>query len=88
MHTLSATTESLTANFNLKPAITNVNSNGLTTNCTISCTAMTLNRFAYNKLTGVGDDIKTKPYEDIKQKQTALFYGNIAKSVNEGTTNE
>jgi len=45
-------------------------------------------KLAYNKLTGVGDDIKTKPYEDIKQKQTALFYGNIAKSVNEGTTNE
>lgn len=59
VHTLSATTVPLIANFNLKPAITNVNSNGLTTNCTISVTAMSLNRFGplitnpfYRNLTG------------------------------------
>ena len=45
VHILSATTVPLIANFNLKPAITNVNSNGSITNCTISATAMTLNRF-------------------------------------------
>lgn len=45
VHTLSATTVPLIANFNLKPAITNFNSSGSTTNCTISATAMTLNRF-------------------------------------------
>ena len=61
VHTLTATTVPLVANFNLKPAITNFNSNGSITNCTISATAMTLNRFGnlvtnpfYKNLVGAG----------------------------------
>lgn len=45
VHTATITNVPLVADFNLKPAITNVNSNGNITNNAVTCTLMTVSRF-------------------------------------------
>lgn len=61
VHTMTVTTVPLVADFNLKPAITNENSNNLATNHTVNCTLMTVSRFGelttnpfYKNLVGAG----------------------------------